>query len=583
MSTQRTLFGAQPVAVGDPDGLRFYQRDAVEANFELWRNGHRSVLDRLFTAAGKTQIAGAVARTWPRKLETCSERVLFLAHTTELLSNAKRRIERMTGCIVEVEQAQMRVSTLTPTKVVVGSVQTVCKEDRLKKFGPDYFGLIIVDECHRVVSKTYREILSYFASARVLCLTATPNRADGVALRTTVDAVAINLPIMWGMNEGYFTPFKTVPVMVDAIDLDTVGTRAGEYKKEDLQALLETDGALDGIVVPTLALIGDGRTLVFSGPEVSTAKRLTERFNVHRPGCAKVVHGKTEQERKGQRKEIFDGHRRGDFQILVNVDVATEGYDDPEIVNLVLARPTKSPTKFEQMLGRGGRTVIPELDNRTNRIAAIAASRKPHFLAIDCCANFKKNAPADAVDILGGDAPPEVKARARKLAKERVMRTDEALVEAAKQVAHEKALAEQEAARRADAVRYKVKWRHEVHDSYAKLGGEYPEVPKGARLASPAQESKLRKNGLVPPVQGWSYEWAHRVCGRIDARKAEGKSSPKQIAVLKKRLEKYGVDAKELSIGQAGALMSALKANLATGYGYRFLPGQVELLTGKST
>src|SRR5688572_16216939 len=155
----------------DPDGLRWYQRDgfnAIMAGFETFK----SQLVVKATGLGKTQLFGAVAKHWQGS-------VLIIAHRDELVDQARERLEQMTGEYVEIEQGSLRCNP--STRIVIGSAQTLAKQNRLDALGKDRFSLVIADEAHHYVSPTWRRPMEFF-NAKFLGVTATPDRGDEKAL-----------------------------------------------------------------------------------------------------------------------------------------------------------------------------------------------------------------------------------------------------------------------------------------------------------------------------------------------------------------------------------------------------------------
>lgn len=541
------------VPAGDPDGLRPYQRDAVCA-IRRHLEVHRSGLLVMATGLGKTQTFGALAKHWPG-------RVLVLAHRDELLTQAQRRLEAMTGELVDLEQADFRASG---SRLVVGSVQTLSRLKRLQRFKPDAFGLIVVDEAHHAWAATYRRVLDYFTGARVLGVTATPDRGDGRAMGQVFDKAATShgavyrMDIEDGIAGKWLCPVRVQTVHVDAVDLAAVRTVAGDLNAADLEAVMSTEGALHGVAQPLLAETGDRRTIVFHGPTVANAHRLTEVINRYRPGAARCVDGSTPDI---ERRAIFRGHKGGDFQFLVNVGIATEGYDDPAVSCVALARMTKSRALYAQMAGRGLRI----------------ADGKPDCLLLDFVGNAGRHVLVSPFDILGGKYDEPTIKRAKKLAeKSPGMRADEALEKAEKQL---KAEADKAAAKRA-AVKASVKWRTESKDPFRVLGisdaGTESERAD-TRLATPDQIARLTAYGMEAPVQGWTYSTAHRLEGEMNARKRLGLATFKQCATLRKA----GVNAQQMSVRHASDCIGRLFQNRDAGLGWKITPAEVAAIVGR--
>ncbi|HET6279432.1 MAG TPA: DEAD/DEAH box helicase, partial [Polyangia bacterium] len=330
-------------------GLRPYQVEAVQAIQDALKLT-RSTLLVMATGLGKTQVFGAVTAAWPKP-----GRVLVLAHRDELLDQARRRLQQMTGEYVDLEQAEFRASG---ARIVVGSVQTLSRPKRLERFPQDAFELVIVDEAHHAIAATYRRVLKWFEHAKVLGVTATPDRQDEQGMHNVFESVAYKREIEDGIKDGFLCPIRVTQIQVDKIELSAVRTTAGDLNQGDLDAVMSTEEVLHGVVDPTMKEAGDRRTIVFT-TSVANAHRMAEIFNRYRIGCAQAVDGETATDK---RRAILAGHKRGDFQFLVNVGVLTEGYDDPGVACVAMARPTKSRALYAQCAGRGLRIAPGKAD-----------------------------------------------------------------------------------------------------------------------------------------------------------------------------------------------------------------------------
>ena len=181
-----TLFAtAETERPPEAPGLRYYQQEAVDSVFEKLKED-RSTLVVMATGLGKTVLFCEVAKRWPGK-------VLVLAHRDELLSQTRSTLEKATGEWVELEQGMWKAGD--QTRLVVGSVQTIYQQARLERFGAEHFSLIIIDEAHHAPAPTYRKVMDFFANAKVLGVTATPDRADEKAMGAIFDSVACVLDI----------------------------------------------------------------------------------------------------------------------------------------------------------------------------------------------------------------------------------------------------------------------------------------------------------------------------------------------------------------------------------------------------
>jgi superfamily II DNA or RNA helicase len=326
------------------DGPRPYQQLADAAiTRELETLNRRSTLLVMATGTGKTW--SFVERT--RRCKTHGGRTLILAHRDELIQQPRRKLEAL-GIHADVEKGKQRASL--NAKVAIASVQSL-RGARLLRFARDHFDLVIVDEAHHALAPGYRTILDHFDTAKILGVTATPLRADGAALGDVFETVAFRYEIREAIRDGWLVPIVARRIVLDGVDLSAVKTRAGDLAQDQLAALLETERAITGVVVPLLELAGDRPTVLF-GVDVAHATRLAAALNDRRPGCARAISGETDDAERGS---LLDGFAAGEFQFLCNCALLTEGWDAPHTACVAIVRPTKSWALFVQMAGRGTR------------------------------------------------------------------------------------------------------------------------------------------------------------------------------------------------------------------------------------
>ena len=526
--------------------LRDYQQNAVDAIHEAFQT-HRSGLVVLPTGTGKTVLFSHVAHN-------TAGRVMVMAHREELIWQAADKLGKVTGEEVGIEMAEYRASggMFGDKRIVVSSVQTLnagnAGDGRMKLFDPMKFDRLIIDEAHHATADSYRRVITHFRQNPKLCVlgvTATPDRADEAALGAIFDTVAFQYDILDAVNDGWLVPVVTRAVIVNGLDMSKVATTAGDLNGADLAEVMEFEEVLHGVASPTLEITAGRKTLIFAA-SVAHAERLSEILNRHDSGCSNWVCGATPKE---DRWRMFADFAAKKFRFLVNVGVATEGFDDPGIECVVMARPTKSRSLYAQMLGRGTRP-LPGIVDRSNagelfastfgpaeRRAAIAASGKPSVEVIDFVGNAGKHKLVTSVDILGGQFPDDVVERAKKIAaatggKQNVL---ESLERAQKDIKQE----QEEAKRREAARRLEVKVKaeyvtHEV-DPFDVLGIQ-PMRKFGWDTAAPAsdkQRALLEKQGIK--AEGLSKAEASRLCNEIFKRWDNNQCSFKQAQILAKR------------------------------------------------
>ena len=320
--------------------LRNYQNEAVEAVIANWRDGNRRTLLNMATGTGKTICFSSVIN---RSL-SAGDKALVLAHRGELLSQARDKLISTCGLDCALEKADSHAhDTLSP--VVIGSVQSMCNPSRLRMYSKDHFKVIVVDEAHHTMSPSYLSILSHFDKANVLGVTATPDRADKKNLGQFYDSMAYEYPLVKAISDGWLCPIKAQMIPLE-LDISSVSISNGDYATGDLGQALE----------PYLELIANemknhckGRKTVVFLPLVSTSQHFCRILN-DMGLRAGEVNGKSED-----REDILKAFENGEFDILCNSMLLTEGWDCPSVDCIVCLRPTRSRSLYQQIVGRGTR------------------------------------------------------------------------------------------------------------------------------------------------------------------------------------------------------------------------------------
>jgi superfamily II DNA or RNA helicase len=387
------------------------------------------------------------------------------------------------------------------------------------------------------VAETYRRIIDYFAGAKVLGVTATPDRLDERALGQVFDSVAFVYEILDGINDGYLCPIVGEHCNIDAFDLSGLKANGpgGDLGDGQLGEKVADDKVMKSICEQTIEKAGDRRTLLF-WPTVETAHVAVETLNLMRPGSARGVDGKTDDD---TRAAIFAGHRSGAYQFLCNVGVATEGYDDPRIACVGIARPTKSRALYAQMVGRGTRI----------------AEGKADCLVLDYVGNAGRHTLMGPEDLLGGKYDDEIVELAKELGEKDGGRADKNLETAAEILRQRRDAAARAIAQKAA----KAKWAK--FDPFAVLGLHAPEHGGAlARYDVPAtdkQRAWLERQKVIEVGQELSKREASKLCNAMAARREAGLATLKQVRML----SKYGIPAQRMYFKTASEIADAIAAN----------------------
>lgn len=314
--------------------LRPYQAKAVNAVEGNWQQFRRQLLV-MATGAGKTICFAALAA---RQAGRC----LILVHREELLQQAADKIRRSTDLIPAIERGQERASL--GARVVVATVQSVLR--RLARWPRDHFALVICDEAHLSTSDSWARVLAHFeASARVLGVTATPQREDQRQLGNYYEHIAAEVGLFDLIRGGFLAPIKvrTVPIQ---IDLNAVRTRAGEFADEDLGDAIAP--YYREIARAILHYAPGRRTLAFL-PLIASSQQFV---GACRDAGLRAAHVDGQSE---DRRALLRAFGAGELDLLANAQLLSTGYDEPGISCLLNLRPTRSKILYQQMIGRGTR------------------------------------------------------------------------------------------------------------------------------------------------------------------------------------------------------------------------------------
>ena len=492
--------------MADTQSLRPYQQKARDRIHAEWEAGRTRTLLVLPTGTGKTIVFASVAADQVR----AGDRVLILAHRGELLEQAADKLQRSTGLVSAVEKADATCLN-TWFRVVVGSVQTLQRTARLERFPRDYFGTIIIDEAHHAITDGYRRILDYFGSARVLGVTATPDRGDMRNLGEVFDSLAFEYKLTDAIKDGYLCRImaQTIPLQ---LDISGVALSGGDYAVGDLGTAL--DPYLEQIAAEMAQRCKDRKTVVFL-PLIKTSQKFRDLLNAHGFRAAEV------NGQSADRKEVLADFDAGKYNVLCNSMLLTEGWDCPSVDCVVVLRPTKVRSLYSQMVGRGTRL----------------SPGKSDLLLLDFLWMTDKHELCRPADLVCED-----RAVARQMT-ENLAQTgcpediEEAAVQASEDVVaqREEALAKQLEEQRRKKARLVDPLQYEMSIQAEDLAGYVPAFGWEAGPPSTEQTAALEKMGILPDAVE-SAGKASLLLDRLNKRRAEGLTTPKQIRVL----ERYG-------------------------------------------
>lgn len=515
--------------------LRPYQAEARDAILSAWDEGYRKTLLVLPTGCGKTVVFASVTENQVRR----GRRVLIMAHRGELLSQAADKLKVASGLDSVLEKAESS-SLGSNASVTIGSVQSLAQEKRLARFPEDHFQDIIVDEAHHCLSESYQRVLEHFPNANILGVTATPDRGDMKNLGEYFDSKAYEYTMPEAIRQGYLSPVKAQLIPLE-LDLGNVSISNGDYSAGEVGNALEPH--LNQIAQEMKKYCRHRKTVVFL-PLIATSQKFCRMLNdlgFH----ATEVNGNSDD-----RTQVLADFEAGKYDVLCNSMLLTEGWDCPAVDCIVVLRPTKVRSLYQQMVGRGMR-LYPGKENLLLLDFLWLTSRhdlcKPSALIskdakIAQMIDLQMAKDADGIDLIEAEEQAE-----RDVLAER-----------------EKALAKQLAEMRGRKRKLVDPIQYAISIAAEDLVGYVPTFAWEMAPASQKQLEFLERRGIFPDsVENAGL--ASVLIDRLKRRQDEGLATPKQIRLL----ERYGFrQVGTWQFDQASALISRLAAN-----GWRVLYG----------
>ena len=486
--------------------LRPYQEEARAKVQQEWKEGRKRTLLVLPTGCGKTIVFSKIIEDRVKM----GERVLVLAHRSELLEQASDKLMTATGLGTALEKAE-NTSIGSWFRVVVGSVQTMQREKRLNQFPPNHFDTIVIDEAHHAISDGYQRVLEHFGEANVLGVTATPDRGDMRNLGSYFDSLAYEYPLVDAIKSGYLSKITAITIPLE-LDLSTVSQQGGDFKASEIGTAL--DPYLEQIADEMVKQCKNRKTVVFL-PLVKTSQKFRDILNAKGFKAAEV-NGESKD-----RAEILEDFDKDKYNVLCNSMLLTEGWDCPTVDCVVVLRPTKVRALYSQMVGRGTRL----------------APGKENLLLLDFLWHTERHELCRPAHLIASS--PEV---AKKMTENMAEDTEvefsllEAEEQASKDVVaeREEALAKQLAEQRRKKRKLVDPLQFEMSIQAEDLADYVPSF--GWEMAPPSEKQlkALEKFGIYTEEIGNAGK-AGKLLDRLNKRKDSGLTTPKQIRLLEGR------------------------------------------------
>ncbi|KAF3917371.1 hypothetical protein ABW21_db0203150 [Orbilia brochopaga] len=351
-ATSAAATGLTPAAFA----LRDYQEDCIQAVLDHQDRGHRRLGVSLATGSGKTVIfTQLIDRITP--LHANATQTLIVVHRRELVEQAAKHCRNhYPDKQVDIEMGSLHASG--EADITVASIQSITSGRRIAKFDPKKFKLILIDEVHHAVSKSYIKALEYFgamtpdSAVHLVGVSATFGRSDGVRLGAVIDHIVYHKDFVAMIDAGWLSKvlFTTVQAEIELSNIRITGT-GGDFNLGELSSAVNTSQNNDVIVRSWLQKAGNRKSTLVFCVDIAHVTDMTNTFRRYGHEAFFV----TSETPLKERTQILDDFRAGKFPVLVNCGVYTEGTDIPNVDCVLLARPTRSRTLLTQMIGRGMR------------------------------------------------------------------------------------------------------------------------------------------------------------------------------------------------------------------------------------
>lgn len=317
-----------------------YQEDMKE-RIEKALRLHRSVMAQMPTGTGKTYLLTAVIDSFVSNKP--KEKVWIVAHRRELVSQIDETVRKFHSY-----SASNTSSLLSSVKAM--SIQWLMRHYDEIEEEP---GMIVIDEAHHALAKTYKEMWERFPNAKFLGLTATPCRLNGKGFTNLFDVLVQSWDVPEFISKGRLATFDFVSIKSDGVTqrlIDSLQKRGadGDYQNKEMDMLLNKKPSIERLY-RSLEEFGKDRKGIVYAINISHAQKITKLYQEH--GVKAIaIDSKTPA---AERQQDIEAFKKGDIQVLVNVDIFSEGFDCPDVEFVQLARPTLSLAKYLQMVGRG--------------------------------------------------------------------------------------------------------------------------------------------------------------------------------------------------------------------------------------
>ena len=336
--------------------LRDYQTDICSRVSDAF-DKHRSVMVQMPTGTGKTMVLAELVKRLMMKDEGL--KILIVAHRRELIEQIKATVKRM-GL-----NTNNHSSIINNQNIIVESIQTISRRIATIEFAPS---LVVIDEAHHALAKTYKMMWETWPDVKFLGLTATPCRLNGKGFTDLFDVLVQSWDIPTFIKEKWLSTYDFVSIKADSRTQQLISSLKkrgadGDYQVKEMDAVLNKRPSIERLYECVIEYAHNRKGFVYA-INIDHARSIAEYYQEQGVNAVAIDSHTPVKERE----QLISSFRSGELQVLVNVDIFSEGFDCPDVEFIQLSRPTLSLAKYLQMVGRGlrpskGKTNCMIIDN----------------------------------------------------------------------------------------------------------------------------------------------------------------------------------------------------------------------------
>ena len=319
--------------------LRDYQNECIGSIKDKFEEGKKTQLVSLPTGSGKTVIFGSLIKEMGMKS-------IVLTHTEDLLNQTESKM-RLFNKGKTIEKLSGKHKNFD-ADILVSTVQSACTDKTLEKLVSSGYELMIIDECHHSAAETWRKTIEAISPKLLVGMTATPFRSDEKGLAEIYDIISYTKSIGYMIDNKYLCNIQSKQIRSDIDTSTETNEPKSDFSSDYLEKTMNCPELIEDTVKKFIEEAPNRKTIAFC-TSIDHSDKLSKKFN-ESGISSRSIHGGLKSD---IREQIIEDFKLNRFQVLTNCQILTEGFDEPSVDCVIIAKPTRSKALFQQMIGRG--------------------------------------------------------------------------------------------------------------------------------------------------------------------------------------------------------------------------------------